>query len=231
MLPQPGSLIVSGQLNGVAALSGASVWAAGSTIVGNAVSDALERQQLDGGAHPRRGPPGSPGGVFEAVAAVSARDVWAVGVAAGESLAEHWNGAAWSRVPTPQPGGTGGSVFLYGVSAVSATDVWAVGAASDGTTVILHWNGAAWTQVPSPAPAGLSSELYGMAAVSAASAWAVGQTATTAGGTWSPLIEHWNGAAWTLVPSPAIPGGGTLAAVSASSPRNAWAVGASGEGG
>ena len=92
--------------------------------------------------------------------------------------------------------------------------------------MILHWNGAAWTQVPSPAPAGRSAELYGVAAVSAASAWAVGQAAASrTGGTWPPLIEHWNGTAWTLVPSPAIPGGGTLAAVSASSPRNAWAVG------
>jgi hypothetical protein len=231
MLPRPGSLIVSGQLNGVAALPTAGVWAVGTTALGNAVSMHWNGRSWTEVLTPAGDRPDSAGGAFEATAAVSARDIWAVGVSAGEGLAERWNGTAWSRVPSPQPAGTGGSVFLYGVSAVSATDVWAVGVASGGKPVIVHWNGAAWTQVPGPAPTGSGTELYGVAAVSADSAWAVGQTITTAstgGAAQSPLIEHWNGTAWMLVPSPAIPGGGTLAAVSASSPRNAWAVGASG---
>jgi hypothetical protein len=229
-LPQPGSLIVSGQLNGVAALSAASVWAVGSTIAGNAVSMHWGGSTWTQVLTPYGDRPVSPAGDFAAVSAVSARDIWAVG-SIGDSPVGHWDGREWSPSPAPHPGGY---TELLGVAAVSAADVWAVGG-RDGKTVILHWNGAAWTQVPSPAPAGRSAELYGVAAVSAASAWAVGQAAATGGtpstaAAWPALIEHWNGTAWTLVPSPAIPGGGTLAAVSASSPRNAWAVGGSGGG-
>src|SRR5206468_9107024 len=64
------------------------------------------------------------------VAAVSANDVWAVGDYSNgtghqQTLVEHWNGTAWSVVPSPNVG-TGHNV-LNGVAAVSANDVWAVG--------------------------------------------------------------------------------------------------------
>jgi hypothetical protein len=97
--------------------------------------------------------------------------------------------------------------------------------------VIVHWNGTAWTLVPSPAPAGTGSRLSGIAAASADDAWAVGEAHSAASPAGTPLIEHWNGTTWTLAPSPAPPGGGTLAGVAAASPGDAWAVGTSGSGG
>jgi hypothetical protein len=101
-------------------------------------------------------PDGDPG-EFKSLAVVSAQDFWAVGTSAGQSLIEHRDGGAWSRVPAPNPVATGGSVVLQAVSAASAADVWAVGENSDGKTVIVHWNGTAWTIVPpppTPTPAG-----------------------------------------------------------------------------
>ena len=52
--------------------------------------------------------------------------------------------------------------------------------------------------MPSPNPSA-GSVLDGVAATSAGNAWAVGSTPSLAGST---LILHWNGKAWTRVPSP-----------------------------
>jgi hypothetical protein len=65
-----------------------------------------------------------------------------------------------------------------------------------------------------------------VAVLSPRQAWAVGAYATSAAS--QTLIEHWNGRAWALVPSPG-PGGSShdnaLFGVAAASARNAWAVG------
>jgi hypothetical protein len=277
---QPGSLIVSSDLGGVAASSAASVWAVGSTSMTDPMT-----MHWNGSAWTEevltlvKGQPGNPPGGFDAIAAVSPHDVWVVGVTAGEPLAEHWNGRAWTVAPTPSPGpqGSGAGAELYGIAAVSARDAWAVGGTTDGATWIIHWDGTAWTRVPSPNPAGDNAQLNGVAVASADSAWAVGSydnpiadmslpliehwdgrawtlvpspnparqitqlngvaTASTASAwavgsydnpvtrTWRPLIEHWDGRAWTRVPSPDLAGGGTLSAVAALSPASAWAVG------
>jgi hypothetical protein len=211
-------------------LSAADVWAVGSTDMTDPMA-----------MHPNgstwteevltlvKGQPGNPPGSFDAIAAVSPHDVWAVGVTAGEPLAEHWNGRAWAVVPTPSPGpqGSGAGAQLYGIAAVSARDIWAVGGTNDDRTWIVHWDGTAWTRVPSPSP-GQSAQLNGVAAASAASAWAVGSYTSPVTGLSLPLIEHWDGHAWTLVPSPAIRGGTALNGVAAASPDSAWAVGEGG---
>jgi hypothetical protein len=107
-----------------------------------------------------------------------------------------------------------------------------------GHTLIVHWDGTVWKRVPSPSPSSGGNVLNAVAAASASSAWAVGYAgsssilATT-------LIEHWNGRAWTHVPSSAPqPGcggcqfpGDRLAGVAATSAASAWAVGSSGHGG
>src|SRR4030095_1324994 len=65
------------------------------------------------------------------VSALTENDVWAVGVSyntertVGSSLIEHWNGAQWSVVPSPNPSSS--LNILYSVAAVAANDVWAVG--------------------------------------------------------------------------------------------------------
>lgn len=154
-------------------------------------------------------------GELRAVAAASARNVWAVGTAGGQTLIVHWNGTRWHVQPSPR---TPGGAALSGVSVVTAHDVWAVGAATRGTALIMHWNGTRWArQRAAAAPAGAS--LSAVAAVSARNAWAVG----TAGS--ATLIEHWNGRSWKRVGAPSPGPYASLAGVAAATADNAWAVG------
>lgn len=96
-------------------------------------------------------------GVLQSVAAVSARNAWAVGragaegCACGKTLILHWDGVPWSRVPSPSP--TGGVGSLSGVAFTKARDGWAVGTVGD-RPLILRWSGAQWRQVASPTPPG-----------------------------------------------------------------------------
>ena len=158
-----------------------------------------------------------------AVAATSPTNAWAVGYSGGQNLILHWNGTAWTQVPSPTPVGGG---YLTGVAATSPDNAWAVGFTNPSPsclgcqTLILHWDGTAWTQVPSPNPSALD-QLLAVAATSPVNAWAVGCASDCGGDSPQTLILHWDGTAWTQVPSPA----GALGAVAATSPRSAWAAG------
>jgi hypothetical protein len=156
---------------------------------------------------------------FFGVSATSARNAWAVGQYQSttvRTLIAHWNGVTWRRVPSPNPAPAGDS--LNDVAAISATFAWAVGE-QNGHSLLLRWDGKAWGQVRSPDIGNLSS----VAATSATNAWAVGIGGS--GGT-QTSIEHWNGKAWRVVPSPVKVG--NLQAVAVSSASDAWAVGFSG---
>jgi hypothetical protein len=181
-----------------------------------------------------------------ATTAVSASDVWAVGYAYNASavqltLAEHWNGTAWSIIPTPNPGtstkcGTGYSgSALTGVARVSSTNVWAVGyiCGLQSKTLTEHWNGSKWTVVSSPNETGAdASTLVAVAALSANNVWAVGNYKAFNQYQWDTLIEHWDGTKWSIVSSPNVPGADKnfLYAVAGVSATDVWAVGYS-EGG
>lgn len=134
---------------------------------------------------------------------------------------------AWSQVASPNVG-TSYNV-LNGVAAISAQNVWAVGAYGNGNgslTLVEHWNGTLWKVVASPNIKGsLSDSLSGIVAIAANNIWAVGgyNDASNASLT---LIEHWNGTSWNVVPSPNVPSvGNGLAAISAVSATDIWAVG------
>jgi hypothetical protein len=121
---------------------------------------------------------------LRAVSAVSASDVWAVGDSLPSSgiqqtLVEHWNGASWTIVPSPDPGLP---AALSGVAALSASTVWAVGFSSTSSAIsqalIEHWNGATWSAVTSPTVGSLTT-LNGVAAPAGSSTvWAVGWTSS-----------------------------------------------------
>ncbi|MFL5586083.1 MAG: hypothetical protein ACJ8DI_00300 [Ktedonobacteraceae bacterium] len=169
---------------------------------------------------------------LSSVAIVSAKDIWAVGVAmaagdvSSQTLIEHWNGSQWSIVASPNPGSPFNN--LRSVTAVSATNVWAVGqydTSSGFHTLVEHWNGSQWKVVASPNPPSREGTLNGVDALTANNIWAVGFT-TDMNGFSQTLAEHWNGTTWQLVaspnPDPMING---LSSLSAASANNIWAVG------
>jgi ribosomal protein L24E len=173
---------------------------------------------------------------------------WAVGteVAPGgnplATLTENWNGSAWTVVPSPTPAGAAGGL-LENVSCVSASDCWAVGFTSDQNGEELNlltenWNGSAWTIVPA-APSGQTyDQLTGVTCLSASNCWAVGSAGPSqqdpnflpifpAAAGDQGLIEHWDGATWTVVPSYASPdpGGGYLSDVTCVNSTDCWVSG------
>ena len=121
-----------------------------------------------------------------------------------QTLVEHWNGTAWTVVPSPNPGTNAN--FLNGVAAVSANDVWAVGYYYNGSTdqtLVEHWNGTAWSVVPSPNPGTYASYLSAVAAVSANDRVGCGRYYIAgACPNQQTLVEHWDGTAWSVVTSP-----------------------------
>jgi hypothetical protein len=157
---------------------------------------------------------------------VAANDVWSVGyeyptATTTRARIQHWNGSAWSLVPSPN--GPAGGGILYAVEAVAANDVWAVG--SDAQQIItLHWNGSQWSLVPTPPLVANTSYLLGVSAVAANDVWAVGYYSS--GLPCTTLTMHWNGSAWSIVPSPS-PDSHTnlLTGVSAVAANEVWAVG------
>jgi anti-sigma factor RsiW len=165
---------------------------------------------------------------LNAVAAVSANDVWAVGTTNynNGTLIEHWDGSRWSSVPQPSTSPTNSTSSLdtlYSVAAVSFNDVWAVGSyypyGYPTQTLIEHWNGSRWSIIPSP-NLGISGNLLSaVAAVSANDAWAVGSAGN------ETLVEHWNGTSWSIVTSPITLTQAALNGVTAVSANDVWAVG------
>ncbi len=173
---------------------------------------------------------------FLGVAAVTANDVWAVGeydslagtyTPAIRAITAHWNGSAWSMVPTPSVGVTG--TTLTDVAAPAANDVWAIGYSNTyGTpqTLVQRWNGVNWSVVSSPAFGGGSS-LEAITSLSTTDVWAVGTRDGGAFGTTvATLAVHWNGSAWSALPTPNIGNRwNALEAVSGASTNDVWAVG------
>jgi hypothetical protein len=184
--------------------------------------------------------PSTSGNDLADVAAISSTDAWAVGSYEGDNtvpsktLAEHWNGTAWSVVSTPNPGsssscGGNNGNELEAVSASSSSDVWAVGSYYSCTlpeTLAEHWNGTAWSVVPTPSPGTNNyNQLYDVVALSPTDAWAVGYYYPGIGEAARTLVEHWNGSAWSVVKSPNLGTTSTLTAITAVSSTELWAVG------
>jgi len=139
--------------------------------------------------------------ILYSATAVSASDVWAVGIQQDQSgvfgtLIEHFDGKRWSVVPSPNPGRFGNQ--LYGVAAAGPSDIWAVGQRNDATSdtpLAEHWDGRSWSVASVPS-AGLTGGELQAVAVSDGQVWAVGQSDDAAHQAF-PLIEHLSHGTWT----------------------------------
>jgi hypothetical protein len=211
----------SSELHGVATVATDNVWAVGMFNL-----SAVLAERWDGTGWFVDSP--TPVGVFSdlnGVDGTSPSDVWAVGfyeptiTSSNLTLAYHWNGLQWTRVPTPN-GGPGNS-YLNDVVALSPTDAWAVGQylASGGDNLPLaeHWNGTSWTVVDTPQFSG--ALLLAVAAISSNDVWAVGWRAGAG------FVLHWDGTSWTRVPAPSLGVETYLKDVDGTSANDVWAVG------
>jgi hypothetical protein len=123
------------------------------------------------------------------------------------TLAEHWDGHAWSIQRTPNP--PGALVGLYNVSCSADSACTAVGNYDDGKghtlTTALRWNGTAWAlQAPAnPHTAVLVDGLFAVSCASAARCTAVGDNVFTHLGGTRALAEGWDGTTWAIEATPA----------------------------
>ncbi len=245
--PSPQKVAFSNVLNAVDARTSTDAWAVGNFLgPGEDDGQVMLAERWNGSAWSQVPTPNVVrfDEKLNAVSAAAANDVWAVGstnrtgFATTDPLAAHWDGTNWTIVPTPATTG-GAKSILFGVANLSGGNAWAVGRSKANRALVEHWTGSAWTIIPTPdpvAPAGSTFSGSTLTAVSARAAndiWAVGYS-TALKGTNSnsfTLTMHWNGSAWTIVPSPnpAIPTPSgvrqTLNGVVEISPNDAWAVG------
>ena len=176
---------------------------------------------------------------LDGVSAASASDAWAVGdyylpgtgyVSVLKTLAEHWDGTRWTAYPLPNVGANGNT--LLGVSELPDRSAWAVGYEITPffhqRALVEHWDGKAWHVVNVAKPAGTGDILYGVTAIGDDDVWAVGGQEDRQG-IWHPLAEHFDGAHWSVVPTPDPNGGGNLLyALAAVSGSDLYAAGQSG---
>jgi hypothetical protein len=153
---------------------------------------------------------------------LASTDAWAVGTfwsysaAQYATLTEHWDGAAWSVVPSPNSTKTTWNQ-LTGVAAIAPDDVWAVGYenSSNYRSLILHWDGTSWTFSDDGSTA---AYLASVSALGPDDVWAAGSTNYVGTG----LVMHWDGVTWTET---LVPGSIFFRAITALAPDDIWAVG------
>jgi hypothetical protein len=231
-------------LTGVVDISPTLAWAVGNVTVGANVGQVIE--QWNGtkwSLFPNPTfPPNSQADLF-AMTSTSANDIWAVGNlvqdlsnggALSFNLFEHWNGTAW----TPTLINTNAFEALTGVSADAINDAWAVGwvaplSAGSNEPLAIHWNGTNWVSALTPHVGGGANELNAVLALTPNDVWAVGFSTPDAPPRQSAtltLIEHFDGASWTVVPSPnvgphSVNQSNRLLGLTANSPTDIWAFG------
>jgi hypothetical protein len=169
------------------------------------------------------------------IAGSSPKNIWAVGALYPNAnatklhtLALHYNGTKWSRMPTPNVGAEANS--LYGVAALPDGTAWATGiyttaSGHGGRALTEHWAKGKWTVFPAANPGSQDDMLYSAAGVNAKDVWAVG-TYSGADGVFHPLIEHWNGHHWRTARIKGMrTADGILTSVTSAPGEGIWATG------
>jgi hypothetical protein len=173
---------------------------------------------------------------LERVAVDSPNDGWALGRAnipqeggAQRRILLHWDGQTWR----PASDVFDRRASASAISASSPTNAWVVG--SEGRHgVAEYWDGSRWTLSRLAVPDAKAWYLGSVDALAAEDAWAVGvkRLGERLSDGFGPLVEHWDGSRWSLVPTPAlqpsVPGDipyARLDAVAASGSSDVWAVG------
>jgi hypothetical protein len=158
------------------------------------------------------------------------------------TLILHWDGKTWRRVPSPS---RGSSSNLVTAAAAGRKNVWAVGywqnafeagpmaGQSGGQTLVEQWNGHKWRIVYSapsykyvgnPTSPGAYQNPTSLAVLKDDDIWVAGQQQNL-GLSYSTLSMHWDGHAWSPVPSPNPAPDDWFSGIAAATPTAVWAVG------
>lgn len=216
----------------VAAFARNDVWAVGSHYDG--IDDRPLAEHFDGNRWTTVTvpAPGSGAAYLRGVGGSSGTDLWAVGYQttpsnAQQSLTEHYDGAAWTIIPSANPASV--VVYLSSIVAPATDDVWAAGHYLDNTgvyrTLAERWNGSSWTIVTTPNVGNGDNALNGLAATGPNDVWTVGYSSSTPGGSSATLILHFDGATWSVVPSPSPSLTSSLSSVVALADGTVWTAG------
>lgn len=149
---------------------------------------------------------------LEAIAVAAPNDIWAGGSFDQEgdpdshTLLEHWDGAQWTIVDTPDVG------RVRDFFVASPDDVWALGSAfKPNTQYLLHWDGNTWHKVASDIHA------RSIGGTSGTDVWQIEYPWAT---------RHWDGTSWNAASGPPPSGiAEPLWDMKAFTPNDAWGVG------
>lgn len=155
----------------------------------------------------------------------------------------------WNEIDTPAWPANATQGQFSALDVLGHDDVWAVGQAAipnppshaAGIPLAMHWDGSIWTPTPTPItgplPGDGDSTFHGVKAFAPNDVWAAGwQEITGSGQFFGPeiLAMHWDGAQWSIVPTP-IPGasvgglsganGSHVTAIDGVAPDDVWFVG------
>jgi hypothetical protein len=136
-----------------------------------------------------------------AIAAAGRHDVWAVGRSWGEvggalefrTLAQHWDGNAWTTVSTPDVETAPARDNLSGVAAVAPDNVWAVGSSATSSSdfsskpLVEHWDGSVWQILGMP-PLPALSTLSSISVAPSGTIWMLGDQYNPESGYYKPLV-------------------------------------------
>jgi hypothetical protein len=169
-----------------------------------------------------------PDTTIDGMSSTARDDVWAVGTTGdftgttAQPFAMHWNGSSWTLIPTP----SFAFAELVAVASRSRADAWTSGGNGSGG-LLEHWNGSSWsTSAGAPGSGFLNAVAY----VPHGTVWAVGTSSDPNTGATTTFAEHRVNGHWVRTPTPNpldtdSDDVNELEAVTAVSPRNAWAVG------
>ena len=216
-LPTP-SRGFSTTLRGVSATPAGEVWA-----VGDSGSDSVTLRWT--GSAWDEVPAPDPGPQFldlDGVTTISATDAWAVGVhdvtgGRWQTLTMHWDGAEWSIVDSQSPDPQLNR--LLGVSALPSGDAWAVGWTFNSGSLALRRTDADWVRIATVNEGTGDNVLNAISVHTPQDIWSVGHAQQKS------LTLHYDGAGWTVVPSPNRQYGIRLEDVVAVAADDVWAVG------
>jgi len=143
-----------------------------------------------------------------ALSGLGDEECWAVGESIDHdtggtvAFALHRSGGQWASVPPLVSPSTG---VMRSVAEIAPDDVWAVGGIE--TALAFHFDGTAWSAQPLPQP-GLFDAAFAVddvLAIAADDVWAIGQSG--AGSELTTAAWHWDGSAWSVVPTPPVSDG------------------------